>query len=107
MATAESAVPKRRLCNTGPSKARSCRILAMRGYYSNHQKEFLRDRRDEYVAAGHWDATDDRCWDRLADDFRQALDAGIVERRSNVDNWSNARYARSCAAKNWRRKGLD
>jgi len=66
----------------------------------------LRDRRDEYIAAGQWDATDDRCWDRLADDFTKALDAGTVERRSNVENWPNARYARSCVAKNWRRKGL-
>jgi 23S rRNA G2445 N2-methylase RlmL len=76
----------------------------MKAYYSNRQKELLRDRRDEHIAAGQWDATDDRCWDRLADDFTKAHDAGIVERRSNVENWPNAR---SCAAKNWRRKGLD
>ena len=82
-------------------------MLCMKSYYSNRQKEFLRDRRDEYLAAGQWDASDDRCWDKLSDDLEKALDAGIVERHSNVENWSNAQYARSCAAKNWRRKGLD
>jgi hypothetical protein len=79
----------------------------MKPFYSNRQKEFLRDRRDEYILSGQWDASDERCWYKLADDFERALDAGIVERHSNVENWSNARYARSCAAKNWRRKGLE
>lgn len=82
-------------------------MFAMKAYYANRQKGFLRDRRAEYIAAGQWDVTDDRCWDWLADDFEKALDTGVVERHSNVENWSNARYARSCAAKNWRRKGLD
>ena len=77
----------------------------MQSNYSNHQLEFFIDRRDEYIAAGQWDAND-RCWDRLEDDFKKALDTGIVKRDSNVNKLSNARYARLCA-KNWQRKGLD
>ena len=82
-------------------------MVRMKPYYSNRQKEFLRGRRDEYLAAGQWDASNGRCWDKLADDFEKALNDGVAERHSNLENWSNARYARSCAAKNWRRRGLD
>ena len=78
----------------------------MKPHYSNHQKEFFRDRRGEYIAAGQWDINDDLYWDKLAGDFEMALNTGIVERHSNVESWSNATYARSCA-KNLRRKGLD
>lgn len=45
----------------------------MKLFYSNRRNEFLRDRRDEYIAAGQWDASDDRCWDKLADDFEKGL----------------------------------
>jgi hypothetical protein len=49
----------------------------------------LRDRRGEYIAAGRRDENDGPCWDRLAEDFEKALDHGVVERPSKVDNSSN------------------